>query len=127
MKKIVLSLIIALSLSTVNAQADSTLKEFTGKFVFPEGGVIPDVTVFLEGDQLSMSSSVGNSTLTKLGVDSFTIVEYSGLAVFKRSAENKINGIHIDAAGYIMEGAKEEVKGIASRFFIKPDLANNTK
>jgi hypothetical protein len=126
MKKIVLSLFIALSVNSLYAQSDSTLNEFTGRFVFPEGGIIADATVVLEGGQLSMITSVGTSVLTKSGIDSFTIVEYSGLAVFKRSAENKINGIHIDAAGYIMDGAKEEVKGIGNLYFVKPSLALNT-
>ena len=127
MKKILLSLFIAFSVTAVFAQTDSTVKEYTGRYIFPEGGIVPDVTVVLEGDQLSMISSAGTSSLTKLGIDSFTIVEFSGIAVFKRSDANVINGVHIEAAGYIMDGAKEEVKGIGILYFVKPPLAFNTK
>lgn len=104
------------------AQSDSTLKEYTGKYVFPVGGVVPDVTVVLEGDQLSMTSSAGTSALTRLGIDSFTIVEFSGLAVFKRGEAKTINGVYIEAAGYIMDGTKELPTGLAKSSFLKPDL-----
>jgi hypothetical protein len=99
---------ISLSALAAMAQADTTLKEFTGRYVFPDGNVVPDVTVALDGNSLSMSSSAGTSSLEKLGVDSFSIVEFSGTAVFKRNGSNKVTGVHIEAAGYVMDGTKEE-------------------
>lgn len=127
MKKIILILLLGLFVNSVKAQSDSTLKEYTGLYVFPEGGVIPDVTVVLEGSELSMISSAGTSLLTKMGVDSFTVVEFSGIAIFKRSEEKGINAVHIEAAGYIMDGVKQEVKAIAMLPFIKSDLVLTTR
>jgi hypothetical protein len=113
MKKWLLFSLINIIALTAFAQADSTLKDYTGRYVFPEGNVVPDVTVVLEGNGLTMSSSAGTSALEKTGVDSFTVVEFSGTAVFKRDASNKVNAVHIEAAGYVMDGTKEEGKGFA--------------
>ena len=113
MKKLLLLSLINLAVLSVFAQADTTLKEYTGRYVFPDGNVVPDVTVVLDGNALSMTSSAGTSALEKVGVDSFSVVEFSGTAVFKRDGANKISGVHIEAAGYIMDGTKEEGKGMA--------------
>lgn len=124
MKKIMLFVFISLFVSALNAQTDSTLKQYTGRFLFPEGSIVADVTVVMEAEGLSMISSAGTSLLTKLGKDSFTIVEFSGLAVFKRSEAKVINGIFIDAAGYVMDGVKEvPANGISFLPFIKPEFA----
>lgn len=127
MKKIFLSFLVVLCVTSVKAQADSTMKEFTGRYIFPDGSVVTDVTVSLEGEELSMVSSVGVSALTKLGVDSFSVVEYSGTAVFKRGETNKINGVHIEAAGYILDGIKEGDTGWSYRLYLKPSEPIITK
>ena len=96
---------------SVNAQSDPgpkpPLSDFVGRYVFPEGSVVPDVTVALNGEALTMSSAAGNSTLTESGRDSFTIVEFSGLAVFKRGEDKKVNAVHIEAQGYVLDGQKQ--------------------
>jgi len=98
-------MLLLLSGMILNAQ-DTTLKEFTGKYVFPEGSVVPDVDVVLQDGALSMTSAAGSSSLVKLGVDSFQIVEFSGTAVFRRGEDKKVNLVHIDAMGYILDGTK---------------------
>ena len=55
----------------VNAQADT------------------EVTVALSGDALTMTSAAGSSVLTDAGRDTFTIVEFRGLAIFKRGEDKK--------------------------------------
>jgi len=105
MQKFIFSLFLLFSGIFINAQ-DTTLQEFTSKYVFPEGSVVPDVEVILESGALTMTSSAGSSSLIKLGVDSFQIVEFSGTAVFKRGEDKKVNGVHIDAMGYILDGNK---------------------
>ena len=107
MKKIILALILFFSFTAINAQTDS-LQEYSGTYIFPEGNVIPSVDVILTDGSLSMSSSAGTSNLTKLGIDSFEIVEFSGTALFKRNDEKKIIGVHIEAMGYVMDGQKQE-------------------
>lgn len=127
MKKTFLSFLVVFLVTCAKAQVDSTLKEFTGRYVFPSGSVVTDITVSLEGEELSMVSSVGVSGLTKLGIDSFSVVEYSGTAVFKRGEANKINGVHIEAAGYILDGVKDESKGWSYRFYLRPSETIITK
>jgi hypothetical protein len=106
MKKLFLLLIAITTVNLIHAQ-DTTLQQYTGKYVFPEGGPVPDVEVILSGDGLSMTSAAGSSTLLKLGVDSFQIVEFSGTSVFKRGEDKKVNAVHIEAMGYVMDGQKQ--------------------
>lgn len=106
MKKLFLSLIVSISLLAVSAQAD-TLQQYTGKYVFPEGSIVPSVDVTLADGALSMSSSAGTSALTQLGVDSFEVVQFAGIAVFKRNEAGVVNAVHIEAGGYILDGQKQ--------------------
>ena len=111
MKKIILSILTVLFIFNANAQSDPAPKppvsDFVGRYVFPEGSVVPDVTVALNGEALTMSSAAGNSNLTEAGRDSFTIVEFSGIAVFKRGEDKKVNAVHIEAQGYVLDGQKQ--------------------
>ena len=111
MKKIILSILTLLFILNANAQSDPAPKppvsDFVGRYVFPEGSVVPDVTVALNGEALTMSSAAGNSNLTEAGRDSFTIVEFSGIAVFKRGEDKKVNAVHIEAQGYVLDGQKQ--------------------
>ena len=106
MKKIFFLLILTLAFISSNAQ-DSTLQQYTGKYVFADGSPVPDVEVVLTGDALTMSSVQGNSTLVKLGIDSFQIVEFSGTAVFKHGDDQKVKSVHIEAMGYVLDGQKQ--------------------
>lgn len=106
MKKIVLCLFTITAFFSVNAQTDS-LHQYTGKYVFPDGSVVPSVDVDLTDGNLSMSSAAGTSALNKLGIDSFEIVEFSGVAVFKRGEDKAVNAVHIEAAGYVLDGQKQ--------------------
>ena len=64
--------------------------------------------VILTDGNLTMGSSAGNSSLVKLGVDSFQIVEFSGTALFKRGEDKTVNAVHIEAMGYILDGQKQK-------------------
>ena len=106
MKKLICYLSFFILAVSINAQ--DTLQQYTGKYVFPDGSVVPDVDVTLTDAALFMSSVAGSSSLVQMGVDSFTITEFSGIAVFKRDENKKINAVHIDAMGYILDGKKQE-------------------
>jgi hypothetical protein len=106
MKKLSLFLVVMISFLAVNAQTDS-LKEYTGTYVFGDGSPVPSVEVSIADGALSMNSTAGNSPLTLLGVDSFQIVQFSGTAVFRRNEDKKINAVHIEAMGYVMDGQKQ--------------------
>ena len=124
MRKLLLSIAATLFIVYANAQTDPpkpSKEEYVGKYVFPDGSVVPDVTVALSGDALTMTSSAGTSSLVELGVDSFSIVEFSGFAVFKRNADKKVDVVHIEAAGYILDGQKQSNGAWAFIYYRKPN------
>lgn len=88
--------------------SDSTFQQYTGKYKFPEGSVVAEVMVMLEGGNLTMSSSVGTSPLEKKEEDVFVITQFQGTAKFNRDASKKIIGITINAGGYLLEGTRTE-------------------
>ena len=87
MRKFILFILTSVFIISANAQSDPApkpqLSDFVGRYVFPQGSVVPDVTVALSGEALTMTSAAGSSNLTESGRDTFTIVEFSGVAVFK--------------------------------------------
>jgi len=121
MKKWLLFFVLSMGLVTM-AQAQqnpapakdtAALQQYVGKYTFPEGSVVPDVTVTIEDGALVMASSQGNSSLEKQGEDLYTIVQFQGTAKFNRDANKKIIGVSINAMGYQLEGTKAEAKTIA--------------
>jgi hypothetical protein len=118
MKKLLLFLLIAVISVTTNAQ--DSLQQYVGKYIFPDGSVVPDVEVTINDGALIMSSVAGISSLVRSGVDSFTVTEFSGLAVFKRGDDKKVIGVYIDAAGYILEGKKQD-NGIWTSVILKKE------
>jgi hypothetical protein len=120
MKKLLLLSFLFLGCSFfVNAQQapakDTTLQQYVGKYKFPDGSVVADVTVVLEDGGLTMSSSAGASVLEKQGEDLYNIVQFQGTAKFNRDDNKKVVGVSINAMGYQLEGTKvEEAKTLAS-------------
>ena len=130
MKKIIFVITATFFVVALNAQSDKPrppLEDFVGKYVFPDGSVVPDVDVTLSGSALTMSSAAGTSALVELGVDSFQIVEFSGIAVFKRGDDKKVNAVHIEAAGYILDGQKKSNGLWAFTYYYKPRETATTK
>jgi hypothetical protein len=129
MKKIVLlgfcMLVGTIMAQAQSAPADSTLKEFTGKYKFPEGSVVLEVNVALDNGNLTMSSSVGNSALEKQGEDTYSIVQFQGTAKFNRDSNRKIIGVSIVAMGYQLEGTKTDTTPLA--FQLSPVFARTFK
>jgi hypothetical protein len=107
MKKLIFVILVVLSFKNLNAQTDS-LQEYTGTYVFADGSPVPSVDVTVSEGALAMGSPAGTSPLTKLGVDSFQIVQFSGTAVFKRGEDKTVNAVHIEAMGYVMDGTKQK-------------------
>ncbi|MFT3932998.1 MAG: hypothetical protein QM726_05220 [Chitinophagaceae bacterium] len=108
-KSIQLFLLLLVVGSAVHAQ-DTTYKEFVGKYKFPAGSVVEEVIVNLESGALSMNSSAGASALEKIKGDTFNVVAFNGIAVFKRDENKKVIGVHVDASGYVLDGEKEAAK-----------------
>jgi hypothetical protein len=107
MKKLILfSLFLTTFSFVVNAQTDTSLQQYTGKYVFAEGSVVPQAVVTLENDGLMVTVSAGASALVKQAEDVFTITAFQGTATFKRNDAKKIIGVSINAMGYSLEGTK---------------------
>ncbi|MBC6490464.1 hypothetical protein ACFSQD_09075 [Flavihumibacter stibioxidans] len=109
MKQVLLCFLFALGMAmTAHSQKDSTHREYLGTYHFPSGSVVPLVQV--TGDSLtalSMYSEAGTSPMKYEGVDSFTIVNFNGTAAFRRhDSTRQVNGIHIEAMGYVLDGEK---------------------
>jgi len=90
------------------APKDTTLQQYVGKYKFPDGSVVAEVTVAIEGDGMTMTSSAGTSALEKKSDDLYVIVQFQGTAKFNRNADKKVIGVSIDAMGYQLEGTKSE-------------------
>lgn len=109
MKKLIMICLLLGTVSLVGAQTkDSTLQDFVGKYKFPEGSIVTEVNVSMEGEGLIMGSSIGNSTLVKLSEDLFSLTAYDGTAKFNRDSNKKVVGVSINAGGYALEGTKSE-------------------
>jgi len=111
MKRLTLLSFAFLLFSGFGAMAqDSTTKEMVGTYKFPAGNVIPEAIVTWENNVLTMTSAEGTSVLERMKGDTFNIVSFSGICVFKRNDTKKIIGVHVDASGYVMEGEKADTK-----------------
>jgi Domain of unknown function (DUF3471) len=110
MKKLFFILFAIAGMITVNAQQNpqsDSLKEYTGKYKFPEGSAVPEVNITIENGMLFAGSSAGSSELKRIEKDLFEIVAYAGKATFRRNEEGKLVGVKIEVEDLIMEGTKE--------------------
>jgi hypothetical protein len=109
MRKVTLVLLAMLAAGFVHAQQDTTLQQYTGKYKFPDGNPVTEMTVIIENGVLYANSAMGSSELKKKEEDVFEIVVYSGVATFKRNPETKVvNAVKIEAGDLVMEGTKSE-------------------
>jgi hypothetical protein len=103
-----LSLFIFFSAVVVNAQQDSTLKEYLGNYTFSGDSPISYVNVGYNGGSLGYSTDRGDGQLIKEGLDSFSAPAHSGKVYFKRDSTQKVVGVIIDAMGYHLIGTKDK-------------------
>ena len=95
-------------LSAQEAPATDSLKEYTGKYKFPEGSEVTEIKVAIENGILWAYSDKGSSELKKIEKDVFEVVQYTGKATFKRDDQGKIKLLHVVVGDLIMEGTKTE-------------------
>ena len=120
MKKILLcglAMLFAFVLYAQDHAIADTLQQYTGKYKFPDGSIVTEVTVTLDSNSLTISSVMGSSELRKTDRDIFEIVAYGGIATFKRNTEGKIAGLNIVVGDINIEGTKTE--GIILRGFTR--------
>lgn len=119
MKKIFLSLLLVLGFISINAQTDS-LQQYTGKYKFPDGSPVTEITLTAEGGVLMAASVMGNSEFKPTSTpDVFEVVAFGGTATFKRK-EGKVTGVQILVGDVSLEGEKTE--GILVNFSVLPKL-----
>ena len=107
MKKAFLSLFILFGFITVNAQTDS-LQQYTGKYKFPDGSPVAEITIAVDNGLLMASSAMGTTEFKPTStVDVYEIVAYGGTATFKRK-EGKVVGMQILVGDVNIEGTKTE-------------------
>lgn len=109
MRKITLSLLASLAFLFVAAQQDTTLQQYTGKYVFKEGSAVPDMTVTLGENGVLVASSVqGSSELKRTEGDVFQVVAYNGVCTFKRTDAGKVSWVKVEVGDIVLEGTKQE-------------------
>ena len=110
MKKLIFKTIFIFLLFQGNSQTPPpiTNEDYLGTFIFPNGSVVPEVEVLIVDSILMMNSVAGSSEISKVGVDSFFIMQFEGIAVFHRDDAGKVDGVHIEAGGYILDGTKKK-------------------
>ena len=113
---VVLNLIIAKSFA-----ADSTYLQYKGVYLFPYGSMIPSVEIGISDSVLTISSNIGNSRLDKMATDTFYLVAYDGVVIFKRDNTNKVIGIKIEAQAVLLDGDKQADKSSGTKTLFKKD------
>ena len=109
MKKFLLSVIVLFSFLSINAQSDSTMQKYIGKYKFPDGSPVTEINVTIESGILTATSAMGTTELKKMETENvFEIVVYGGTATFKKDTEGKITGVQIVVGDLNMEGVKAE-------------------
>ena len=109
MRKIICLTAILFSFVFANAQTDS-LQQFTGKFRFPDGSPVAELTLAVENGVLMGTSAIGNSEFRQTTTaDVFEIVAYGGTATFRRK-DGKVTGGQILVGDVNIEGTKSELQ-----------------
>lgn len=117
MKKIMLAVLAIFAFTVAQAQTDTLLQQYTGKYIFPDGSPVKEIGVIVQEGVLTATSVMGNSELRKTdNKDVFELVVYAGTATFKRNADGKVNALQIQVQDVNMEGTKtEETSGFYLR------------
>lgn len=118
MKKFVLMTSIMMGvLFSVHAQT-SSLKDYVGKYTFPDGSPVAEVNITAVDTVLTLNSAMGATGLEKKGPDSFYLAAYDAPVVFKRDANNVVVSVSILVQGMELVGKKVS----ATTAYIKEDF-----
>lgn len=110
---------------TKTTAADSTkYADYYGKYKFDAGSPIDEAEIKLVDTTLTLSTGMGDATMTMLGVDSFQMSYQDGIITFKRGDDKKIKSLHISVSGTELDATKEAA---ATTFLRKEDLLGEKK
>ena len=113
MRKLFFSLLCLVALSA-GAQ-DSTLKEYVGKYIFPEGSIVPSAEVYLKGAELTVNSVQGSSVMQKVARDTFSLISFDGMAYYTRNKTGQVSGVKVVVGDIVLEGVKDGVTALINR------------
>ncbi len=120
MQKFLIAVVLVFGCLVAQAQTDSTLTQYTGKYTFADGSPVKDISVVIEDGKLVATSAMGNSALNKTDTkDVFEVAAYAGTATFKRNEEGKVVSVTIQVQDMTMEGTRSEA---TYQFMPLPDL-----
>ena len=94
-----------------SAQAkDAPLKEYVGKYTFPEGSFVTTAEITLADTLLAVSSSQGGSPLERRGKDTFALTAFEGgMMYFYRNSSGQVSKIKVEVGDILLEGSKDGV------------------
>jgi hypothetical protein len=116
MKKFFLMAVILMGvMASANAQT-SSLKDYLGKYVFPEGSPVAEVTLTVEDTVLTINSAMGATPLERKGVDTFYLAAYDAPIIFKRGSNNAVETLTI-----VVQGMELTAKRAAASYAIKEE------
>lgn len=113
MRMLFFSLLCLVALSA-GAQ-DSTLKEYVGKYIFPEGSIVPTAEVYLNGAELTVNSVQGSSLMQKVAKDTFALISFDGMAYYTRNKAGQVSGVKVVVGDIVLDGIKEGVTAFIHR------------
>jgi hypothetical protein len=110
MKYILTTLLVFVTFLTASSQETSkdSLQQYTGKYKFPDGSLVTEVTVSLSDTTLQASSAIGSAPLRRNNGDEFEILGFDGTMTFKRNADGKVTGVQIIVGDTNIEGTKTD-------------------
>jgi Domain of unknown function (DUF3471) len=120
MKKLLLLIITSSAFGLINAQTpapEDSLKEYTGKYKFPEGNPVAEIVISIENGVLTATSAIGGSELKRREGDVFDVIAYSGTAIFKRNDDKKIVKLQVQVNDLDMEGEKAAEGSLSDIFW----------
>ena len=116
MKKILIMAVILVGVIASAKAQTSPLKDYLGKYVFPEGSPVTEVTITAEDTVLTASSAMGSYALEKKGVDTFYLAAFDAPVIFKRGSDNSVEAVTI-----IVQGMELTASKAAASFAIKEE------
>ncbi len=121
MKRSYLLLFALMIISFAALSQDSTsYTDYYGTYKLPEGNQVSEVGIIWRDSILNITSDMGDATMEKLGIDSFSMSYQDGIIKFNRdSFTNKVISLTIYISGVVIEGTREEPADKSSGFMNK--------
>lgn len=96
MKRVLLFIMLSASFLMSDAQCKADLKDYVGRYVFPEGSLAEDAVISIVNDTiLNISASIGECELEHVEGETFSLPQYGGTIIFNRNTEKEVEGFKV--------------------------------